>query len=650
MRPTLPILLLALAPALPTPGPAQKLPKPGLVEPQVRAAFAAACDALPAPLRARLGPVTMVRSSDPGVPATAPLAQRLLGRGAHALFDLATNRVVVFDAALRGPRWGAPPPDAPSLATFLAALADLLGVAAPTPGDAASITAAWRAFAARVAAWPEARGRGIAADCAPGDAAFLDGFLAVAVDRSLGGTPPLDQLLLHELAHAVQLIGDDYAERTAQWATLDGWVRVSDGAPTDGVVGGMFTMEDPLVLIRLLLDGTRGDAAHFAPSASARFVNRYGRFDPREDFAECVRLLVYDPARLWAVAPAKLLVVDALGWQGSRDADAPGPSRFGPGELLALAGPAPLADAVRRLCAPAAAEPRADPRVVLAALRAHRAVLAAIELPAGSAPPSLPDDLPPPVRDACASVHVSVPIDAERSLGPPRDAVVASWERALRRWLELHEFELRVRVALVEDAAECRRLCTDTVAGEVDAARRLTAFRIVWAAARARLDSDERARLARGEVAFQRAAGRPALARAIELETGLGGARDGETAPAGAAPWDAIELGAALAADLTARGRLAQARAVASAMPGSTYGALRRVEALLALVDRGDRDALEGAAEAARACSFPELRSELLARVARAMRSAGRDDDARRALGAIDDPARVPDDLRDLLR
>ena len=105
----------------------------------------------------------------------------------------------------------------------------------------------------------------------------------------MGGEVPLEELLLHEMGHALQLESGSMslASRMSFWASLSGFTESKSKEPTNGFVGGMNTSEHTMVLIRLLLADdpakvSRGSQAHYQHAPQARFVNRYTRYDLRE--------------------------------------------------------------------------------------------------------------------------------------------------------------------------------------------------------------------------------------------------------------------------------------------------------------------------------------------------------------------------------
>ncbi|MCK5943135.1 MAG: hypothetical protein KAI24_14240, partial [Planctomycetes bacterium] len=289
------------------------------VEPHVLEAFDAALQRLPPAWRRELGDVTLCRVRSLGVPSDAPLSARLMGRATLAYFSNVKRRICVTDAGARArPSWGGAPPAAEHVATFLL---DELGYDAVGTREQ-RVDGAWRRFVTTVHRW---RGQPAPEPLpALGAVAVLDRFLVDGVRRALGGDVPLEQVLFHELAHAVQNHLRRMQAHMTMWGSLSGWRERDPDREADGYSGGMFAMERPAVLIRLLLGLPRGDAI-YAPHEHARFVNTYARFDLREDFAECARLMAYQPDALAAAAPAKFLYLDALGWSARLDGRHPGP-------------------------------------------------------------------------------------------------------------------------------------------------------------------------------------------------------------------------------------------------------------------------------------------------------------------------------------
>ncbi|MCB9892133.1 MAG: hypothetical protein H6833_10835 [Planctomycetes bacterium] len=608
--------------------PAQEPP----IEPAVRRAFDAAWQRLSEPWRMRVADVQLVRRSTPEVQAGVdlPLATRLLLAGAHAQYVTRAHQIEVFDAALpHGPQWREPPPNATALATFLEDLTDVLELEQPpSPDDPSALLGAWKAFTTRVAVWPEAQRHGVPEDAPLGDPAFLTGFLRAAVDRSLGEeAPPLEQLLLHELAHAVQLVGDDYEERMASWGTVSAWRRADDGRAARGMWGGGFHMEDPIVLIRALFGGTRGDKTIYAPAATARFANAYMRYDLREDFAEAVRLALYEPERLMLLAPEKLLAVNAIGWHANRSRASSGPLLVPAARLLAPGARPQTIDALRRIVAPRDDEPAWAPDVASAVLRAHVDLFAALEpseLPETPNDAPRPNDLPPDVRRA-AGTNLGITVHG-RLLEPAARSCRDAWETAIRQHDEGVAFKDGIWIVLVDDAHSAERYLDQEVLQERDAFTRVVELRTLWPYVTKVWSSDRREEFARAEMQRHRRAGRPGLAELVARVAQLPVDEAEAAARRSQEPlWLQAELhAAALHATLPGQSEVTAAWLDAvRAVPGNCWGARLRVRlALEALehVSPARRAMVESIArEEARTALLPGLRERLDHEVRRAL-------------------------------
>lgn len=217
------------------------------------------------------------------------LAFAFMSDAALAFYRIGAHELHVLDAMFDGPRWRSPQPSDEALTVYL---------------DALGLT--WEALVTRVR---DFTGVSLPVDLPRGDRRVFEAIVAHGPRILLGREVDHESILLHELGHAVLLRADGDAARTARWATLSGWREVGpDGAelPADGHIGGQLAGELPIVASRLALGLPRGDDALYRPGSQA-FATGYAAFDPREDYAETLRLLRDDPTRLAQVAPAKLV-------------------------------------------------------------------------------------------------------------------------------------------------------------------------------------------------------------------------------------------------------------------------------------------------------------------------------------------------------
>jgi hypothetical protein len=273
--------------------------------------FEAAKLKLPGELRARVGDVKLAREKDLGVGKEAPLEYRLLNRAAYASFSILDRTLTVYDAgASEGPVWDGGRGAREDLAVMMLDVADVLGVNTPRSGEDVDLDLAWEKFVKRVWSWSDTP----VPDPLPevGDGAVFTQFLKDGVRRAMGGEASMEQLMVHEFGHALQLEQETMGARMSYWGHLSGFTNSKRGEPSDGFVGGSNRMEQMKVLIRLLLSNepkkmSRGGLAEYQVSDKANFVNRYARYDLREDYAESFRLMTYDPERLIKVAPEKFL-------------------------------------------------------------------------------------------------------------------------------------------------------------------------------------------------------------------------------------------------------------------------------------------------------------------------------------------------------
>jgi len=592
---------------------------------------------LPERLRARVEGVEVVRRPDLGVPDAAPLDLRLFGRGALAFFDTSEGVVVVTDAGASGvATWAGPAPSADDVEVFLARIAPALD---PADGSALDAVARWERFRDHVSAWA---GRPLEGDL--GDVRVLDAFLAEAPWRALGGRVPLEALLLHELAHAVQLAGDDFQARVLAWSAVTGWRERRDGSIADGVAG-QWLSERPVALVRLLLDGPRGDS-EYEPGGAADGVSPYALFDPREDFAEAARAMSYAPREFAAAHPARFMAINATGWVADLDASEPGPLWRGAEDLGAEAMAATVERGAREILARwAESEGDVDPAAFAAVLDAHAAWIPPdLVEPSGGAA-AVARDLPPSIAAAADRAAFRV-ADGSRRTGPA-EAVRACVDRAAVRHADLVAYTEgfltglgsfdgpRWVQAMAElDGLPMGRLRLDRMLAAIG----LHGGDLTTPSIRDRINAEIQA--------FERT-DQPWLALRLRIELRL---RDsaGDDGPYPAPPgahltsimvrssvygpsYDAVECSVAAARGLARLGdEEAALRAIALA-EGDTWGAFRRSQVLLELGrrDRAETDAL--------GVALAGLRDRALLDVAEAHARAGEVERARALLAEVGD-------------
>lgn len=559
------------------------------VERDVQQAFERAVQRYPEPIRLRLEGIGLVRERDYGVPGDASLMVRLLGDAAYAYFEAVRERVVVLDAGVAGrATWRGGDASRDDVAGLMSDLANVLD--AP-PGD---IEAQWAAFVAIVQNWEEEDP--IRGEIRLGDERVLDRFVRLGVSRALGGEMDRAGLMVHELAHAVQLSGrlGDAVSRMEAWGGLSGWARADNGEPFNGIWGWGIRMEEPAVLGRLLVGGDRGEGL-YAHAPGARFVNLYAAYDAREDYAESVRLFIEDPDRLLAIAPEKFLFINAVGYNDRLDVSEPGPLWIGEAAIVERG----WQDAVQVASAELLSGREGisvDPRTMAALLRAHAGVLRADGLPRMDVAMRMPRDVPQRVRENAPLKDFVVEIGGER-FGPSREAVLRVWEElAVQRLHEL-DFERNMRSMLGVDDVWIREMReADPGLGPEERASRTDAVLSI------RVDAPDPEMVAgrvREEIRLLEEAKRPMLARAVALRLAM--LMDDDAAldekirstreylsrvPGG---YDAAELGRVLVDAMLQRGDVIGAVGVADGIMGELWGLLRRVEALCAIA-RTSRD------------------------------------------------------------
>jgi hypothetical protein len=599
------------------------------IEPEIRQAFEEARASLPPPVREMVEGVTLRRAPDLGLPPEVPLAYRLLNKAAFMAFSVGRRELTVFDAGVTGrPRWGQNPPSAQELVPFLAGVADVLGVDAPRDENDPAFPKAWAAFAARVHSWqgkpppvPEPP---------PGDPAVLDRFLEDGVRRSMGEKVPLIPLFVHEFAHAVQLEQslDGMGGKMATWASLSGFVETDSGEPADGFSGGQNATEDAMVLVRLILSDDpdrmpRGAPAIYEPAAGARFVNRYARYDLREDYAESFRLMVFAPAVLAEKAPEKFLYLNALGWNTKLDTQQPGPLWYAGEDLARLLPKASRLPVMERLLGKDGKGPSLCPVVLAALLRAHATEWSAEDLPAPYQVIPVPEDVPVTLRESLAPALLQVEIDGVTHIASPA-AQLRRQDDEIRSWLDYHEFNLGLQELLGTDPEAVRQRYREDILSLEDVRERAEAYEILREGSWSAEQADEWRTLDRQEAAAQGGAGNPLLAARYEIlaEKGNHAARMKramEMAEKAPRDFDRVVL-IATAADVAMETRDHDTmRATIEAIPGQVLGAWLRIkyrQRAALLLEGSLREEFHAAAHKdAEAVPLPQVRGLLKARL-----------------------------------
>jgi hypothetical protein len=347
--------------------------------PQICADLEAALDLLPPIMRAEVHGLQIARTAPGPCGETCPdLATALLSDGALAFYRIADHALHVLDAFIDGPRWRSPAPGRAAIRTWL----DELGLSD------------WNALVAQMRMRPCFS---LPEKVPEGDPLVFHEIVRCGAPLLLGGPVVKRDLLLHELAHAVQLRARGESARVRAWATLSQWFTPSENEPSDGYVRGIYASERAIVASQLALGLPRGEGCHYVPDGA--LPTPYAGFDPMEDFAESLRLALTRPEALGRVSPAKLLVLGA----GVVDFADP---RFAP--FLAPGATALLA-------------PGVDPHMAMETLRAHAKVLATqpalLDALHNAAPPPSLKGLHPEVREASGLDRLTLVIEG-RTLRP----------------------------------------------------------------------------------------------------------------------------------------------------------------------------------------------------------------------------------------
>jgi hypothetical protein len=472
------------------------------------------------------------------------------------------------------------------------------------------VDAAWDRFAESVQSWPGEPP--IAGTIRFSDARVLDRFVHLGVGRALArdweavGGLDLEQQMVHELAHALQLGAPLMmaSARMEAWGTLSGWVRADRNERFDGFHSGVIMMEQPQVLGRLLLTDERGEGL-YAHAPGARFVNRYARYDAREDYAESVRLFIEDPERLIRIDPVKFMFINAMGYNAALSLDEPGPLWIS-AETIEMSG---WRECVQRGALELLAGRdgiQADPRTVAGLLRAHAGLLRGAGLPKREVFEAAPSDAPASIARSLDPDHFSVEIDGER-FGPAAQEVEHLLFAAIIEWREDDAFWRSMDELVAPDAETLEREFADLAEMDDSQKRAMAAARLFVNAREAVGDKRFVEMMAR-EVGAMRAADEHLLAETLKLRFGI--AWSGSISDDLVEHWlkisqdagdvySAVELRRGLVDLLLLRGEADRATEVAKSIGGESWGLLRKIDALCAIARHSGNAAVLGDAAGA---------------------------------------------------
>ena len=549
--------------------------------------FQAAKEKLPRPLRDRLGDVTLVRERDLGVEAEAPLEYRLLSRAAYASFSTTSRNLTVYDAGLSGsPTWQGERVSRSDLATFLAGVADVLGVESPKDESDPALDLAWVEFVKRIWLW--------SGDAAPelipevGDGLVMTRFLKDGVRRAMGGEASMEQLMVHEFGHALQLEVDSLRVRMRYWASVSGTLNTDDGEPANGLVGAMNRMEEMMVLIRLLLAEDpekvkRGTSAMFRSSSKARFVNRYARYDLREDYAESFRLMVYDPARLVKLSPEKFFYLNALGWNARLDRETPGPLWYSGDDLERLLPKSERAEMFERIFGVGEAGPAWHPAALAAVLRAHQSELHPSELPQPYPVVALPDDLPMTLQKALSPELSSVVIGG-KTYSASEARQKHRQDELIVRWMNQYYYDYTIEQFRIKGTGGVLGSYRKMVGDEKNSDKRRQHFEVIRELGHGQLGEEQWKELYQAEAQFHKRAGNRWRAARYSILAAEGDADEKleQIRKLGLKSEPSFECAAFLATAVDVAleaGDEDKVRAAIELIPGDTFGAWLRLRA-----------------------------------------------------------------------
>lgn len=570
------------------------------VESEARAAFARAMARYPQSIRDHLAHVELHRDHSYGMPEEAPLMARLMGDAAYAYYSMNHDAVVLLDAgfAEQG-RWTGGDVEEADVAGLMLDLGLL--------DEGADPHAAWDRFVEIVQGWP-----GDAPIDPPirfADERVLDRFVRLGVGRSLAkhgesvGALDIEQQMVHELAHALQLDGPlmTASARMEAWGTLSGWVRADRNEPFNGFHGGMVRMEHPAVLGRLLVSDERGEGL-YAHAPEARFVNRYARYDAREDYAESVRLFLEDPQRLIRIDPVKFMFINALGYNAALDLAEPGPLWIDAAEIEVRGWREQVQRGARELLTGREGI-QADARTVAGLLRAHAELLNAQGLPECDVFLGPPPDAPDSIAQGLDPEHFSAEIDGRR-FGPDAHAVENLLVGAIINRYEDDVFWRSMNDLMDADAESLEEEFADLAKMHDPQDRAMAAARL-FSNVNDTIEDNRLSEMIVREVRAMRTARRPMLAETLKLRFAL--SQDQAVPSESIGRWVAMateesgsygaaELRRALVDLLLRDGQQDRAMEIAKSMRGESWGLLRKVDAMCAIAaSTGDASVLRAA-------------------------------------------------------
>lgn len=572
------------------------------VEARLTEAFERAKASYPQEIRGWIEHVEVRRQKAYGVPEDAPLMARLMGDAVYAFYSMNEDAVFVLDAGMaERANWVGGDAGEDEVAGLMRDLGLM--------DEDDNAVQAWERFVEAVQGWPGEEP--IEGELRFGDGRVLGRFVRLGVGRALArdweevGRLDLDAQMVHELAHALQL-GDQLAMASARmqaWGTLSGWVRADRNEPFDGFHSGIVMLEQPAVLGRLLISDERGEGL-YAHAPGARFVNRYARYDAREDYAESVRLFMEDPGRLIEIDPTKFMYINALGYNAGLSLLEPGPLWIDVDEIeqrdwtdLVQRGARELLEGREGI--------DADARTVAGLLRAHAEVLSADGLPRWEVFADAALDVPESIRAGMNPEHFSAVIQGRR-FGPRAETVRGLLEEAVIEW---HDDELfwRAMDELSEpdaegvegDFAELEQIGDPQQLAREAARLFRNASRVV--------DRKRFAEMMAREVRAMRAADEPLLAELLKLRFAIewnGSVSEDlvehwqRLADEAGDVYSAIELRRGLVDLMLLWDEKERAVEAAKAIGGDSWGVLRRVESLCAIAQQtGDASVLDAATQ-----------------------------------------------------
>lgn len=504
----------------------------------------------------------------------------------------------------------------------MSGVAEVLGVNTPTSGDDVDLDLAWEKFVKRVWSWSDTP----APDPLPevGDGAVFTQFLKNGVWRAMGGEASMEQLMVHEFGHALQLEQETMRARMSYWGHVSGFTNSKRGEPSDGFVGGSNRMEQMKVLIRLLLSNEpnkmpRGGLAEYQVSDQANFVNRYARYDLREDYAESFRLMTYDPERLIKVAPEKFLYLNALGWNARLDRENPGPLWYSGNDLDRLFPRAMRSEVFRKIFGMEGAGPAWHPVPLAAVLRAHQDELSSADLPPPYLVAAIPNDLPKELQTILSPGLLSVEIDGKTYVASEQRQKLRQ-DEAVVEWMNTYSYNFMIEKFRLQGTDGILGSYQKVVADENDPAKRSQHFEIIRELGRDLVDDGQWDKWYLAETQFHKEAGNVWLAARYSMlasdgtpEERLAQIRDlGSKADAG------FERACFLATAVDVALETGDPKKVASAIesiPGETFGAWLRLRAGMrsakALGGEIGKDLLEVAGKEAEGVKAPLIREHL---------------------------------------